>query len=307
MIRKRCFGPPPPGLDVTALKGLLLVLEGPDSSGRSSQIDLLADWLEQQGFPVVVVGLKRSALVGKDLESAKNGNVLSPRTMSLFYATDFYDQLENTIVPALRAGAVVLADRYIFTPIARDIVRGTDPDWLDSLYSRAIVPDAVFYLQVSTRMLVDRTLTSHGGLDYWESGMDLGLSRDWFGSFLHYQRKLRDQFRKLQERYEFTSINANRTISTIHAELRERVRRVLAIHYPNHSFRDGARNGTGQRSKSSTIKGVGEAAPKEGVREPVKKGSRKPVGGSKVQKTRSAAGRGSARQENGSGGRRRRG
>ncbi|MEO5509353.1 MAG: thymidylate kinase [Longimicrobiales bacterium] len=273
MIRKRCFGPPPPELDLASLKGLLLVLEGPDSSGRSSQIDLLAQWLEQQGFPVVVVGLKRSALVGKELEKAKDGNVLSPRTMSLFYATDFYDQLENTIVPALRAGAVVLADRYIFTPIARDIVRGADPDWLDSLYSGAIVPDAVFYLQVSTRMLVDRTLTSHGGLDYWESGMDLGMSRDWFGSFLHYQRRLRDQFRKLHDRYEFTPVNANRTIPTIHAELRERVRRVLMIHYPNHSFRDGARNGSPKNSEvESGVKDArGPQAKKAGSKKAVVK------------------------------------
>ncbi len=270
MIRKRCFGPPPPGLDLASLKGLLLVLEGPDSSGRSSQIELLAQWLEKQGFPVVLVGLTRSSLVGKELENAKEGNVLSPRTMSLFYATDFYDQLENTIVPALRAGAVVLADRYIFTPIARDIVRGADSDWLDSLYSRAIVPDAVFYLQVTTRTLVDRTLTSQGGLDYWESGMDLGLSRDWFGSFLLYQRKVRDQFRKLEERYEFTSINANRTIPTIHAELRELVRRVLSIHYPNHSFRDGARNGTGQRPEARN-EGAREVVVKKGVKKGVAK------------------------------------
>lgn len=249
MIVKRCFDDPPPGLDLSSLTGMLLVIEGPDSSGRSTHIELLAQWLEEQGFPVVQVGLKRSALVGKELEKAKDGNVLSPRTMSLFYATDFYDQLENTIVPALRAGAIVLADRYIFTPIARDIVRGADPVWLDSLYSRAIVPDAVFYLQVSTRTLVDRTLTSHGGLDYWESGMDLGLSRDWFGSFLHYQRRLRDQFRKLQERYDFTPVNANRTIPTIHAELRDRVRRVVSIHFPNHHFREGVRYGRAQREE----------------------------------------------------------
>jgi dTMP kinase len=229
---KRCFGSPPPGLDVARLTGALIVIEGPDSSGRSTHTQLLADWLQQNGYPVAQVGLRRSQLVGRDLEAAKGGNVLSPRTMALFYATDFYDQLENRIVPALRAGTVVLADRYVYTLIARDLVRGGDPDWLASLYSMAIVPDAVFYFQVSTRTLVDRTLAAHGSLDYWESGMDIGLSRDWFGSFVKYQRRMNQEFRKLRDQYGFEVINANRRVSTIHTELLERVRRVLRRIYP---------------------------------------------------------------------------
>jgi dTMP kinase len=232
MATKRCFGSPPPGLELDRLTGTLIVIEGPDSSGRSTHIGLLAEWLEQNGYPVVQIGLKRSRLVGNELESAKEGNVLSPRTMSLFYATDFYDQLENDMVPALRAGSVVLADRYIYTPMARDIVRGADADWLASLYSMALVPDAVFYLHVSDRTLVDRTLASHGGLDYWESGMDLGLERDWFGSFIKYQRRVRAEFRKLQKRYDFANINANRSIERIQAELKDSVRRVLLSIYP---------------------------------------------------------------------------
>jgi dTMP kinase len=234
MTAKRCFGSPPPGIDLSKLTGTLIVIEGPDSSGRSTHIQLLAEWLEQIGFPVAQVGLKRSQLVGKELEAAKGGNVLSARTMSLFYASDFYDQLENSMVPALRAGSIVLADRYIYTPMARDIVRGADPEWLASLYSKAIVPDAVFYFQVSTRTLVDRTLAAHGGLDYWESGMDLGLSRDWFGSFVRYQRRMRAEFRKLQGRYNFATVNANRTIQTVHAELKERIRKVLQGAHPEH-------------------------------------------------------------------------
>ena len=230
---KRCFGAPPPGLDLDKLTGALIVIEGPDSSGRSTHTQLLADWLQQNGYPVALVGLKRSQLVGRDLEAAKGGNVLSPRTMALFYATDFYDQLENRIVPALRAGSVVLADRYIYTLMARDLVRGGDPDWLASLYSMAIVPDAVFYFQVSTRTLIDRTLAARGGLDYWESGMDLGLSRDWFGSFMKYQRRMNDEFRKLRDHYGFDVINANRRVSTMHRELLDRVRRVLRRLYPS--------------------------------------------------------------------------
>jgi dTMP kinase len=224
---KRCFGSPPPGLDLAKLTGALIVIEGPDSSGRSTHIQLLADWLQQDGHAVAQVGLKRSQLVGRELERAKGGNVLSPRTMSLFYATDFYDQLENRIVPALRAGAVVLADRYVFTPMARDRVRGADPEWLASLYSKALVPDAVFYFQVSTRTLVDRTLSAHAGLDYWESGMDLGLSRDWFGGFVRYQKRMRTEFQKLRRQYNFDVINANRSVPTIHTELQDRVRKVI--------------------------------------------------------------------------------
>jgi dTMP kinase len=234
---KHCFGSPPPELDLEQLTGALIVIEGPDSSGRSTHIQLLGDWLQQNGYPVAQVGLKRSQLVGSELEEAKGGNVLSPRTMSLFYATDFFDQLENRIVPALRAGSVVLADRYIYTPMARDRVRGADPEWLASLYSKALVPDAVFYFQVSTRTLVDRTLAAHGGLDYWESGMDLGLSRDWFGSFVRYQRRMNQEFRILRKQYGFEVVNANRRVATVHEELKERVRRVLHALYPAHRIR----------------------------------------------------------------------
>jgi dTMP kinase len=221
-MSKRCFNSPPPNVDLDKLTGPLIVLEGPDSSGRSTHIRLLSQWLEQKGFAVAQVGLKRSELVARELDQAMEGNVLSPRTMSLFYATDFYDQLENSIVPALRAGYIVLADRYIFTLIARDIVRGADPNWLESLYSMAIVPDAVYYLSASSRALVERTLNAHGRLDYWESGMDIGYSRDWFDSFVWYQRRMRNEFMQLQKKHEFTTINANRTIPTVQREIRAR-------------------------------------------------------------------------------------
>lgn len=140
------------------LSGKLIVIEGMDSSGRTTQISLLSDWLEKEGFAVTQTGLKRSQLVAESLEKAQEGNVLSPRTLSLFYATDFYDQLDNRIVPALKAGFVVLADRYIYTLMARDIVRGADKEWLKTLYAHALVPDMVFYLNVSWNHLLDRTL-----------------------------------------------------------------------------------------------------------------------------------------------------
>jgi dTMP kinase len=228
---RRCYGNPPPGVDLRELGGVLVVLEGPDSSGRSTHVRLLTEWLGEQGYPVAQTGLSRSRLVSRELERAKLGNVLSSRTMSLFYATDFYDQLENVIIPALRAGSVVLADRYVFTLMARDLVRGANREWLESLYSMALMPDAVFYFSVSTRTLVERTLASHANLDYWESGMDLGLSRDWFTSFEIYQRRIRNQFRRLKRRYGFTQINADRRMATVQSNLRSRVEAVLAASY----------------------------------------------------------------------------
>ncbi len=218
-MSNKFFGKPPAGVEPKKLQGALIVIEGMDSSGRSTHIANLIPWLEQKGYAVVSAGLKRSLLVSEELETAKNGNVLSPRTMSLFYATDFYDQLENNIMPALNAGCVVLADRYIFTLMIRDIVRGAEGEWVKSLYQMALVPDAVFFLDLSMKTLVDRTLSSHPALDYWESGMDMGFSRDWFDSMIKYQNKVKKEFVNICRDYNFDVVNANRTIQDVNLEL----------------------------------------------------------------------------------------
>src|SRR6185295_15774468 len=132
--------------ELEKLTGKLVVIEGADGSGRSTQILRLVDWLEASGHATVQVGLKRSTLVSEELEKAQQGNILSRLTLSLFYATDFADQLENIIIPALKAGFIVLADRYIYTLMVRDMVRGMDEAWLKNLYGIALVPDVVFYL-----------------------------------------------------------------------------------------------------------------------------------------------------------------
>lgn len=212
-----------PDVDLGELSGLLFVIEGPDGSGRSTQIWLLSRWLEQEGFAVERMGLKRSKLVANELEQAKQGNVMSPRTMALFYATDFYDQLENRIVPALRAGSVVLADRYIYTLVARDLVRGARLDWLEPLYSMALVPDAVFLLDTAPENIRDRTLGARGKLDYWESGMDVGLSRDWHESFVLYQRRMREEFETLAGRFEIERVDGDRSVNAIHEDLKTRL------------------------------------------------------------------------------------
>ena len=199
------------------------MVEGADGSGRSTQIARLRDWLEGCGHATVQVGLKRSTLVSEELELAQKGNILSRTTLSLFYATDFADQLENVIIPSLKAGFMVLADRYIYTLMVRDLVRGMNPEWLTNLYGIALQPDAVFYLNVSPEQLVERNFSKNASLDYWESGMDLGLSRDMFDSFLKYQEMMADEFRKLQSVYGFTIVDGNRTPEAINAELQKRI------------------------------------------------------------------------------------
>ena len=224
---KRFYGHGIPGVDPERLCGKLVVIEGADGSGRSTQIARLVQWLEGCGHATVQVGLKRSTLVSEELEQAKQGNILSHLTMSLFYATDFADQLENIILPALKAGFIVLADRYIYTLMVRDLVRGLDEAWLKNLYGISIVPDAVFYLNVSPELLVQRNFQKIQALDYWESGMDIGLSRDMFDSFLKYQALVETEFRRLQATYGFTIVNGERSIEEISAELQERVEKLL--------------------------------------------------------------------------------
>src|SRR5512136_3019174 len=208
----RYYGDGIPGIRAGELIGKLVVIEGADGSGRSTQIDLLRDYLEGKGHATVNVGLRRSTLVSEELQEAKQGNVLSEITRSIFYATDFADQLENRIIPALRAGFIVLADRYIYTLMARDIVRGADREWVQSLYGIALVPDLVIYLRVSPAQLVERNFRKNPTLDYWEAGMDLGLSRDIFDSFIRYQRLIQKEFALMQEEYGFHVINGNRSI-----------------------------------------------------------------------------------------------
>jgi dTMP kinase len=225
---RRFYGHGIPNIDLDRLAGRLIVVEGADGSGRSTQIAMLVRWLEGCGHATAQVGLKRSTLVSEELDQAKKGNILSRTTFSLFYATDFADQLENSIIPALKAGFIVLADRYIYTLMARDLVRGMDRTWLENLYGIALVPDAVFYLKVSPEILVQRNFAKDFGLDYWESGMDLGFSRDMFDSFLKYQAMMAKQFEKLQSTYAFDMIEGDRTLEQVSAELQRKIEAVLS-------------------------------------------------------------------------------
>jgi len=226
---KRWFGKGIPGVNLDELVGSLIVIEGADGSGRSTQIAMLNDWLEGHGRATVNVGLRRSNLASAELEQAKQGNVLGRITMALFYVTDFVDQLENRIIPSLRAGFIVLADRYIYTLIARAVVRGMERKWIENLLGVALVPDAVFYLRVSPRNLIERNFKKNITLDYWESGMDIGISQDMFESFVKYQRRMQMEFSHMQKDYSFEVINGNRSRQAIQLELQAKLAHVLGV------------------------------------------------------------------------------
>jgi dTMP kinase len=220
------FGQGIPGVDPQELRGKLIVIEGTDGVGRSTQIWLLKQWLETKGHAVLATRMTRSALAGKGLRQAKKGTTLGRVTMALFYATDFADRLEHEIIPALKAGFIVLTDRYIYTLIARALVRGIDPDWIREVYGFALQPDRIFYLRVGVDDLVTRVL-QEGGFDYWESGMDLHLGDDMYESFVEYQNRIMGQFDKMVEDYGFKVIDAARSIDAVFTDLRGQMSQVL--------------------------------------------------------------------------------
>ncbi|MGI0150843.1 MAG: dTMP kinase, partial [Thermoplasmata archaeon] len=193
-MTSRTYGTPLPGVPSEPLPGRLIVIEGPDGSGRTTEVAFLREWLEVQGHAVVDTGLRRSTLVSAPIDAAKQGHTLGATTMALFYAVDFADQLENKIIPSLAAGSTVLADRYIYTLMARAVVRGASRQWARELYGFALRPDLVVFLEARPEILLHRAISKYGSLDYWESGMDLCLSRDRFESFFLYQQLLRSEF-----------------------------------------------------------------------------------------------------------------
>jgi dTMP kinase len=223
-IRKGLFyGRTIPYLENIELKGKFIVIEGPDASGRSTQIELLSSKLEADGHAVLNAGLRRSELIGQGILEAKRNFVLGRRTISLFYAADFADQLENKIIPGLRSGYIVLSDRYIYTLMAREAVRGISSSWSHNLYGFALRPDIVFYLDVDPNELVHRVFKKNSYLDYYESGTDLRLSDNMLESFIMYQKLLRRQFKRMQKRYKVISIDGNRSIIEINQELQKRI------------------------------------------------------------------------------------
>jgi dTMP kinase len=223
---RQTYGKMLPGMKLPDLAGKLLVLEGTDCAGRTTQINMLRPWLEQLGHAVLDTGMARSSLAGEGIRRAKEGNNLGRVTQSLFYATDFVDRLENEVIPALRAGFIVLTDRYIYSLMARAIVRGMDAAWIRGIYSAALIPDAVFYLRVDVEQLIPRVIFSRG-FDYWESGMDVFPGQDMYASFRSYQAALLAEFDKLSVEFNFETLDASADAKIVFAQLQAKVQRVL--------------------------------------------------------------------------------
>jgi dTMP kinase len=223
---RQIYGKLLPGMRLSDLSGKLIVIEGTDGAGRSTQIDLLKPWLEELGHAVLDTGMTRSRLAGEGIRRAKEGNNLGHVTQSLFYATDFIDRLENDIIPALRAGFIVLTDRYIYSLMARAIVRGMNPSWIRNIYSVALKPDAVFYLRIGVDQLLPRVVFSRG-FDYWESGMDLYPGHDMYDSFCSYQAALLKEFDQLGKEYKFETVDASADAKEVCDHLKKKILEIL--------------------------------------------------------------------------------
>jgi len=220
------YGTRIPTVDPADLTGWLVVIEGTDGVGRTTHVNLLRAHLERLGYAVAETGFSRSDLTSRGISRAKQGNTLGSNAFNLFYATDFADRLEHQIVPALRSGFVMLTDRYLYSLIARAIVRGANPDWIKKVFSFALRPDAVYYLRIEVPELVPRVLAS-GGFDYWESGMDLPMGEDLYESFINYQKRVIEELDALAREYDFNTIDARRPVDEISEELCSHVSRLL--------------------------------------------------------------------------------
>ena len=228
MKEMKFYGKPLPNVEIEAYSGKLIVIEGTDGVGRSTHVALLRTWLEAMGHAVLDTGMTRSVLAGRGIKNARAGHTLGRLTMQLYYATDFADRLENQMLPALHAGFIVLTDRYIYSAIARAVVRGADPEWMRAIYGIGLVPDAVFYLRLgSVEELAARLLASGRGFDYWESGMDLGLGNDYYDSFIAYQKLLLKEFDRMSGEYGFQVIDASRSIKRVENDLKRLITRVI--------------------------------------------------------------------------------
>jgi dTMP kinase len=226
MAPAKFYGSGFPYKKIKNLPGKLIVVEGTDGVGRSTQVDLLKKWLEKSGYAVSDTGLRRSPLTQPGIEEAKGGNTLFPLTNSLFYATDFADRLENQIIPALKAGFIVLSDRYFYSLIARDVLRGIDPSWVRDIYSFALVPDMILYLKADINTLVTRIV--HGrGFNYWEAGMDILKLDNLYDSFREYQTRMIEQFTIMAKEFDFHIINANYPIKATNDEIMTHIRPIL--------------------------------------------------------------------------------
>ena len=209
------------------LPGRLLVFEGLDGSGKSTQAALIGKWLQAQGYRVFFTEWNSSELVSNVIRRGKKKGLLTPTTFSLLHATDFADRFDRKILPPLRAGYVVVSDRYAYTAFVRDAARGCDPAWVRTIYSFAPRPDRVFYFRVPVGTTLRRKLASRLKINYYEAGMDLGLSDDLEESYTRFQTRLKREYERIAASDRFTIVDATRRVEEIQAALRAEIRPLL--------------------------------------------------------------------------------
>lgn len=209
------------------LPGTLICVEGIDGSGKSTQLHILKDWLNTTVSDVIFTDWNSSELISRTTKRAKKKNLLSPRTFSLLHAVDFADRLEQVIIPALKAGFIVLADRYVYTAFARDVARGVDPNWVRNMYGFAIKPDLAFYFKVPVDVSLDR-ICSNRQPKFYEAGMDLKLSNDPYDSYRIFQGRVIHEYDRMRDEYGLIKIDATDSIHRQQIKFREIVNNKLA-------------------------------------------------------------------------------
>jgi dTMP kinase len=213
--------------------GKLFVVEGTDGSGKSTQLTLLYQWLIAEGYPVVFSEWNSSPLVKDTTRRAKKRHLFTPATFSLLHATDFADRTEHDIIPPLKAGAIVLADRYIYTAYARDVARGCNRNWVRQVYSFAVKPTMAFFFRAPLNVAVDRIITSRPRLKYYEAGLDMGWSDDEEESFKIFQGKILDEYDRMVDEFGLTVIDATRSIE----QQQHETRRLIGQHLRKRRFK----------------------------------------------------------------------
>jgi len=208
--------------------GKLFIVEGIDGSGKSTQLMLLHQWLQAEGYGTVFSEWNSSPLVRDTTKRGKKKKMLTPSTFSLIHATDFADRMEHNIIPLLKAGAVVLCDRYIYTAFGRDVVRGMDPAWVRDLYSFAVKPTVAFYFRVPLDVAMHRILDGRAGVKFYEAGMDLELSDDPEDSFQIFQGRILEEYEKMVKEFDLTVVDATQPIEEQQTQMRQIVKAKLA-------------------------------------------------------------------------------
>ena len=213
--------------------GKLFVVEGTDGSGKSTQLMLLYQWLKAEGYPVFFSEWNSSPLVKDTTKRAKKRHLFTPATFSLLHATDFADRTERDIIPPLKAGAIVLADRYIYTAFARDVARGCDPEWVREVYKFAVKPTIAFFFRAPLDVAIDRIVSGRPNLKYYEAGLDMGWAQNPEESFTLFQGKILSEYDRMVSEFGLTLIDATRSIE----QQQQEVRQLLTGHLENRRFR----------------------------------------------------------------------